>query len=91
MKPLVLSFSASRYDEPTTFGEYIRKARLEKGLKQRELAARVGVNEMTIANWERYATAPKRHHAKIRALCPSLNLSYEGIIGNYAWVATLLA
>lgn len=36
-KPLVLSFSKSRYPG-TTFGEYIKRARLEKGLRQVDMA-----------------------------------------------------
>jgi len=38
VKPLALSFSASCYGEPATFGDYIRKARLEKEMKQMDVA-----------------------------------------------------
>ncbi len=48
VKPLVLSFSTSRYGEPTTFGDFIKKSRLEKGLKQAEVARVVRVDEMKI-------------------------------------------
>jgi len=58
-KPLVLSFSACRYGALTTFGEFIMKAMLKKGLKQSELARVVGVDEMTVANWEQYKTIPR--------------------------------
>lgn len=46
-KPLALSFIAPRYPS-STFGEYIRKARLEKGLRQRVLSKLVGMDEMTL-------------------------------------------
>jgi ribosome-binding protein aMBF1 (putative translation factor) len=59
-KPLVLSFSASRYPD-ATFGEFIRKARLEKGLKQQDVAKAVGVDETTIMNWKRCPRLPIRH------------------------------
>lgn len=52
VEPRGLSFSASRYGEPATFGEFIGKARLEKGLKQVEVAWVVGVEEMTIVKWD---------------------------------------
>jgi len=45
VKPLVLSFSASHYGEPTTSGESIRKERMEKGLNQVEVAQAIGVDE----------------------------------------------
>ena len=38
--------------EPKTFGEQIRKARMDKGLLIRELAALVGVSPDSIINWE---------------------------------------
>lgn len=68
MKPLVLSFSASRYPN-STFGQFVRKARLEKGLKQAEVARVVGVDEMTSVNWEDHLTLPVGHHQKVHLLC----------------------
>lgn len=41
-----------------TLGNHIRKKRLELGLFQREVAKQIGVNEITIYNWERQRTAP---------------------------------
>jgi len=49
VKPLVLSFSTSRHPA-STFGEYIRKARLEKGLRQRDVARLVGMAQGTITD-----------------------------------------
>lgn len=45
VKPLVRLFSASRYGEPTTLGDFIRKARLEKGMKQAEVANSSSCNQ----------------------------------------------
>jgi len=39
-------------------GERIREWRLERGLFQRDLAKMVGVNEITIVNWEKGSTKP---------------------------------
>lgn len=44
---------------PKTLGEHIRKARMDKGLLIRELAALVGVSADTIINWERRSVRPK--------------------------------
>lgn len=33
---------------------------MEKGLFQKELAKRIGVDEMTIVNWEKSRTTPSR-------------------------------
>ena len=38
--------------DPKTFGDYIRRARMDKGLLIRELATLVGVSPDTIINWE---------------------------------------
>jgi len=38
--------------EPKTLGQHIRKARMDRGLLIRELAALVGVSPDTIINWE---------------------------------------
>ena len=57
-------FSISRYPS-STIGHYIRKARLEKGLRRVDVAAAIGVQGMTIVNWERHATVP--FTASIRA------------------------
>jgi transcriptional regulator with XRE-family HTH domain len=54
---LVITLRLSRYPA-TTSGEYIRKWRLEQGLLQVDLAKKIGVNEMTIVNWEKGKTRP---------------------------------
>ena len=44
--------------EPRTLGEHIRKQRLDLGLLQIEVAARIGVTESTVWNWE-HGTEPE--------------------------------
>ncbi len=58
---LSITFRISRHPEGT-FGEKIRKFRLEKGLRQKDLAILLGVNEMTIVNWELDRRKPARRH-----------------------------
>jgi repressor LexA len=50
-------------------GERIKKWRLEQGLFQRDLAKMVGVDEMTIVNWEKEKTKPtKRNLERIKKI-----------------------
>jgi DNA-binding XRE family transcriptional regulator len=64
--PLKLWFKASRYSDKT-LGEKIKRARLERDLYQDELAVQLGVNEMTIVNWELDRTKPiKMHRSRIK-------------------------
>ena len=39
-------------------GEHIRKRRLELGLSQRQAVSRLGVNPLTVLNWEKGHTEP---------------------------------
>ncbi|WP_221262111.1 helix-turn-helix transcriptional regulator [Mucilaginibacter sp. AK015] len=54
---------------PQTLGERIRKARIERGLLQREVAKIIGVCEDTIVGWE-----SKRSHPQLR---------FHGIINTF--------
>ena len=45
----------------STLGEHIRKRRLDLGLLQVEVAARIGVTESTVWNWE-HGTKPELIH-----------------------------
>ena len=42
-----------------TIGDHIRKVRLDRGLRQRDVANLIGVDPFTILNWERRITNPK--------------------------------
>jgi len=58
-KPLNwLDFDPTYPKSPKTFGEYIRKWRMDKGIFQVDLAKMLGVDEMTIVNWEKGRTRP---------------------------------
>lgn len=45
-------------DDPKTLGQHLKKRRRELGLLQREVAARLGCNVFTYANWEKDKTQP---------------------------------
>jgi DNA-binding transcriptional regulator YiaG len=59
-----LEFDPAYPRNPRTFGDYIRKWRMDKGISQASLAARLGVNEMTIVNWEIRGMVPAKRHIK---------------------------
>ena len=63
---LKLSIKISRYPDKT-LGQKIRKARLENGLLQVDLAKKIGVDEMSIVNWELDRNIPtKKSHRRLR-------------------------
>lgn len=59
--PLVITLRISLYPD-RTFEERIRKWRLERGLFQRDLAKIIGVDEMTIVNWEKEGIKPTKRN-----------------------------
>ncbi len=58
-----------------TLGERIRRFRLEQGLYQAQLAKRVGVDEMTIVNWEKDRSAPRG--SRLARLAEALGVEIE--------------
>lgn len=42
--------------EPVTVGEHLRNWRLKAGLSQKDVAARIGADPLTVVNWERGKT-----------------------------------
>jgi transcriptional regulator with XRE-family HTH domain len=54
---LVITLRLPLYPDQS-LGERIKKWRLEQGLFQSDLAKMIGVDEMTIVNWERGSTKP---------------------------------
>jgi len=70
----LLEFDPSYPKNPKTSGDYIRKWRMEQGISQVELAEKLGVDEMTIVNWEVKDMTPcSRHLEKLRRLTPGLS------------------
>jgi DNA-binding XRE family transcriptional regulator len=66
--PLVITLRLSLYPDGT-LREHIKKWRLEQELFQRDLAKMIGVDEMTIVNWEKGRTKPtKKNMEKIKAI-----------------------
>jgi len=56
-----------------TLGDRIKKWRLEQGLFQRDLAKIIGVDEMTIVNWEKGRTKPiKQNSEKLEKILGNL-------------------
>ena len=54
---------------PKTFGETLRKKRMDLGLTMRELAEKAGVSETTVYNWEIRNKKPyRRTEEKLRVI-----------------------
>ena len=51
-------FNATYPDNPRTFGQALRKARIDAGLQIKELAQELDSDEMTIINWELKGMVP---------------------------------
>ncbi len=62
----------SRYDQPKTLGEFIRRRRFENDLFAKELAKLIGVTEDTVLNWENSRTYPSQK--KVILLKEHLNI-----------------
>ena len=60
-------------NEKKSFGEYIRKKRLEAGLTQKELAGQLFVTESTVSKWERGLSYPDV--SLVTAICGALSIS----------------
>jgi transcriptional regulator with XRE-family HTH domain len=55
-------------ENPETLGEHLRKARIDHGLRQEEVAAALGVGKTTICNWEMgHGDVSIRHLPKVLA------------------------
>lgn len=59
--------------EKKSFGEYIRKKRLEAGLTQKELAGQLFVTESTVSKWERALSYPDV--SMVTAICAALRIT----------------
>ena len=53
-----LKAEKTRSYDPLTFGEHIKKARIDRGLTQSNAVAFLSVSEETLHNWETGKTAP---------------------------------
>ncbi len=46
-------------ENPKTLGEHLRRARLDRGLPQRQVAEAIGCSQASLANWEMGHRAPE--------------------------------
>ena len=60
-------------NEKKSFGEYIRKKRLEAGFTQKELAGRLFVTESTVSKWERALSYPDV--SMVMPICAALGIT----------------
>jgi ribosome-binding protein aMBF1 (putative translation factor) len=68
-----LEFDPTYPRNPKSLGDYIRKLRKDKGISRVDLARRIGVNEMTVVNWEVKDMTPcSRYLEKLRRVMPGL-------------------
>ena len=51
--------------DPKTLGERIRKARMDRHMMVKELAARIGVVPETVINWEKRNLKPTQRHLEL--------------------------
>ncbi|MFN0023487.1 MAG: helix-turn-helix domain-containing protein [Parvularculaceae bacterium] len=65
--------------EPQSMGERIRHARKESGLNQSDLAARVGVSQPAVANWESGIHDPRR--LMLAKIAEALKVSTDWLAG----------
>ncbi len=45
-------------EHPATLGQHLKRRRIQLGLHQKQVAERLGLDECTIANWEKDRTCP---------------------------------
>jgi DNA-binding XRE family transcriptional regulator len=59
--PLIIQPPNELIEEPVTLGDHLRRRRLELGLYQKDVAAKIGVTTSTIWNWEHNWTIDPRY------------------------------
>ncbi|MBU1734284.1 MAG: helix-turn-helix domain-containing protein [Verrucomicrobia bacterium] len=65
-------------ENPTTFGEHLRKARIDAGLLIKDLAAKIGVTEDSVINWEIRGRMPRGDNStKIAKILPHLATNFS--------------
>lgn len=63
-------------------GKRIRKQRIDSGLTQAELAAKLGVSRATISSWETDRTEPAMQD--VQALAAAMGCQPSDLVGNFA-------
>lgn len=73
MAQIVAFLGFNPIDAGTTLGEHLVNFRKGRGMTQEAFAAQIGVNQSTLAKWERGEREPKgRFLDDIRAACPEI-------------------
>jgi transcriptional regulator with XRE-family HTH domain len=68
--------------EPKTLGEHLRKWRLDRGLRQRDVADTLGVQEQAVTLWERNRRKPRlKSLAKLHELIGTEPPDLGGSVG----------
>ena len=49
-------------EHPKTVGEHLKRARLDSGLPQRQVAEAIGFHHASLLNWQRGRAEPKRRY-----------------------------
>jgi transcriptional regulator with XRE-family HTH domain len=62
-----------------TFGERLRQIRKEKGIKQGELAKRIGINQDVMSMYERNKVQPTL--SRIEWICNALEVTATELLG----------
>ena len=75
-------------ENPKTFGEHLRKARIDAGLLIKGLASKLGVTEDSVINWEVRGRMPRpRARETLRRVFPALKQWPQlSLAGNKAYV-----
>jgi transcriptional regulator with XRE-family HTH domain len=78
IRHLTKKASENRLGPPPTVGDMLRALRLRQGWTQAQLAHRLGVNDSSIARWERSERFPSTE--QMQALCYALEAQEEEIV-----------
>jgi transcriptional regulator with XRE-family HTH domain len=78
IRHLTRKASENRLGPPPTVGDMLRALRLRQGWTQAQLAHRLGVNDSSIARWERSERFPSTE--QMQALCYALEAQEEEIV-----------
>lgn len=64
--------------KPPALGPLLARARLARGVLQRDLAAQLGVRDGTLSSWEKGHTVPDAE--QLRSLCRILHVSADVLL-----------
>nr|WP_245555027.1 helix-turn-helix transcriptional regulator [Geopsychrobacter electrodiphilus] len=72
--------------EPVTLGDHLRRRRIELGLYQKDVAARLGVTAPTVWNWENRGSVDLRFIPRVIAFLGYSPISQpDDLLGKLTW------